>query len=139
MAMNAAKTGGIRSEINVTPLVDVVLVLLIIFMVVIPILQMGYPVVTPPERPADAPPPRAQLLVRLDGAGRIFLNREQVPRASFGARLRQATSGRGKAMVFLAADGALLYGEVAAFMDMLRNNGVENLGIVFDDIGPAGT
>ena len=54
MAMTGSSGGGIKSEINVTPLVDVVLVLLIIFMVVIPILQMGYPVETPPENKTAA-------------------------------------------------------------------------------------
>ena len=57
----------------------------------------------------------------------------------FGARLKQVTANRGKKMLFFAADGELSYGQVADFMDVVRNNGGENLGIVFDDIRPAGT
>ena len=139
MTMNATAAKGVRSEINVTPLVDVVLVLLIIFMVVIPILQMGYPVVTPPARPDDRPAPTDQLVVRLTADGKVFLNREQVLMAALGARLRELTADRGKKMVFFAADGALPYGQVAELMDLCRNNGAEKLGIVFDDVKPAGT
>ena len=139
MTMNATAAKGVRSEINVTPLVDVVLVLLIIFMVVIPILQMGHPVVTPPARPGDRPAPRDQLVVRLTADGKVFLNREQVLMGALGARLRELTVDRGKKIVFFAADGELPYGQVAAFMDLCRNNGAEKLGIVFDDIKPADT
>ena len=57
MSMDVGSSGGIKSEINVTPLVDVVLVLLIIFMVIQPMLQMGYEVETPPEVKSATPPP----------------------------------------------------------------------------------
>jgi biopolymer transport protein ExbD len=138
MAMNVGGGGGLKSEINVTPLVDVVLVLLIIFMVVIPILQMGYPVETPPEnKNAQFVPPSAdQLIVRMDLEGRTYLNKEEVPMAQFAQRLK--AMNRGKKVVFFAADGELPYGQVAEFMDLCRNNGAEKLGIVFDDIKPAG-
>ena len=139
MGMNVGGGGGLKSEINVTPLVDVVLVLLIIFMVVIPILQMGYPVDTPPENKTAAvvPPSADQLIVRMDRDGRTYLNKEEVPMAQFGGRLKQMN--RGKKIVFFAADGEIPYGQVAEFMDLCRNNGAEKLGIVFDDIKPAGT
>ena len=139
MGMGVGGAGRLKSEINVTPLVDVVLVLLIIFMVVIPILQMGYPVETPPENKTAAivPPSADQLIVRMDRDGRTYLNKEEVPMAQFGGRLKQMN--RGKKIVFFAADGEIPYGQVAEFMDLCRNNGAEKLGIVFDDIKPAGT
>ena len=139
MGMGVGGAGRLKSEINVTPLVDVVLVLLIIFMVVIPILQMGYPVDTPPENKTAAvvPPSADQLIVRMDRDGRTYLNKEEVPMAQFGGRLKQMN--RGKKIVFFAADGEIPYGQVAEFMDLCRNNGAEKLGIVFDDIKPAGT
>jgi biopolymer transport protein ExbD len=138
MAMNLAGGTSLKSEINVTPLVDVVLVLLIIFMVVIPILQMGYPVNTPPENKSTfvVPPSADQLIVRMDADGRTYLNKEEVPLQSFGARFKQVSANRGKKMVFFAADGELPYGQVADFLDLVRNNGGENIGIVFDDIRP---
>jgi biopolymer transport protein TolR len=139
--MNVAGGSSLKSEINVTPLVDVVLVLLIIFMVVIPILQMGYPVNTPPVNKQNfvVPPSADQLIVRMDRDGRAYLNKEEVPLPSFGPRLKQVTANRGKKMLFFAADGELPYGKVADFLDVVRNNGGENLGIVFDDIRPTGT
>jgi biopolymer transport protein ExbD len=139
MSMNVGSGSSLKSEINVTPLVDVVLVLLIIFMVVIPILQMGYTVNTPPENKTFVQPITTdQLIVRMDRDGRAFLNKEEVPMAQFGVRLKQVTANRGSKLVFFAADGELPFGQVADFMDLVRNNGAKNLGIVFDDIKPAG-
>ena len=139
MSMNVASGSSLKSEINVTPLVDVVLVLLIIFMVVIPILQLGYPVNTPPENKTFVQPITTdQLIVRMDRDGRAYLNKEEVPIAQFGIRLKQVMQDRGSKLVFFAADGELPYGQVADFMDLVRNNGAKNLGIVFDDIKPAG-
>jgi len=141
MGMSAGGGSSLKSEINVTPLVDVVLVLLIIFMVIIPILQMGHPVNTPPENKSNfvAPPTADQLIVRMDRNGHAFLNKEEVPMANFAVRLKQVTENRGNKIVFFAADGELFYGQVAEFMDLCRNNGAPNLGVVFDDIRPAGT
>jgi biopolymer transport protein ExbD len=139
--MGVGGGGSLKSEINVTPLVDVVLVLLIIFMVVIPILQMGHPVNTPPENKSNfvAPPTADQLIVRMDKTGRTFLNQDEVPLASFAGRLKEVTQNRGNKIVFFAADGDLEYGRVADFMDLCRNNGASNLGVVFEDLRPAGT
>ena len=138
MGMSAGGGAGIKSEINVTPLVDVVLVLLIIFMVIVPVLQMGYEVHTPPKVESAVPPPTKadQIIVRMDAQGRTFINKEEVALGSFGSRLRSATMGREKDVVFFAADGELDYGQVARFMDLCRDNGARNLGIVFDDLRP---
>src|SRR5579863_3284467 len=128
--------GGIRSDINITPLVDVVLVLLIIFMVAVPLLQMGYPVQVPPKVKTNTPMPdqNDQIIVRLDAQGQPWINKMQVAKADFADALRRAMTGRASKVVFFAADGELPYGDVATFMDLCRNNGVENLGIVFDDL-----
>ena len=140
MAMNMSSTGGVRSEINITPLVDVVLVLLIIFMVVTPLLQMGYEVQVPPKVESVAPPPMDdQIIVRMDAEGRRYINKTVVPEADFGARLREAMTNRASKVVFFAADGELPYDQVATFMDLCRDNGAQNLGIVFEDLRPAGT
>jgi biopolymer transport protein TolR len=136
MGMSAGGGTGVKSEINVTPLVDVVLVLLIIFMVIVPVLQMGYEATTPKKVESAVPPPMKsdQIIVRMDASGRTFINKEEIPITSFATRLRSATTGREKDVVFFAADGDLEYGKVANFMDLCRNNGAENLGIVFDDL-----
>lgn len=142
MAMNVSGGAtGPKGDINITPLVDVVLVLLIIFMVVTPLLQMGYEVQVPPKVESAAPPPDMsdQIVVRMDVNGAKYINKQQVPDAQFPAKLGEVLKGRQSKVVFFAADGELDYGKVAAFMDEVRDNGVQNLGIVFDDIrtGPA--
>ena len=137
MAMNVGSAGGVRSDINITPLVDVVLVLLIIFMVVTPLTQKGYGVQVPPKVETAAPPPtQDQIIVRMDAEGRTFLNKEQIPYAQFGQRLAQAMTNRSQKVVFFAADGELTYDKVAAFMDLCRDAGAQNLGIVFEDMRP---
>lgn len=136
MAMSVGSGGGIKSDINITPLVDVVLVLLIIFMVVTPLTQMGYDVQVPPKVETAVPQPNQdQVIVRMDLQKRYFINKEQIPLAQFPQRLQQAMVNRSSKVVFFAADGELPYGDVAAFMDLVRDNGVQNLGIVFEDIG----
>lgn len=141
MAMNVSAQGGVRSDINITPLVDVVLVLLIIFMVVTPLLQMGYEVQVPPKVETAAPPPSMddQVIVRMDADGRMFINKQMIPEAQFGAKLREVLTGRSSKVVFFAADGELEYNKVAKFMDLCRDNGAQNLGIVFDDMKGGGT
>jgi biopolymer transport protein TolR len=138
MAMDVqGGAGGIRSDINITPLVDVVLVLLIIFMVAVPLLQMGYAVQVPPKVTTATPQPDAdQIIVRLDEQGHAFINKTPVEEADFPGRLRNALTGRQNKVVFFAADGELAYDKVATFMDMTRNAGAQNLGIVFEDMRP---
>jgi biopolymer transport protein TolR len=140
MAMNVGATGGVRSDINITPLVDVVLVLLIIFMVAVPLLQMGYDVQVPPKVEAAAPPPmnQDQIIVRMDASGQTFINKTQIPLDQFGGRLREALTGRQSKVIFFAADGELPYDKVADFMDLCHDSGAENLGIVFDDLRGGG-
>ena len=136
MSMSVGSSGGIKSEINVTPLVDVVLVLLIIFMVIQPMLQVGYEVETPPEVKSATPQPQnnEQIIIRMDADGKTFINKEEVSKARFAERLRTAMTGREKKLAFFAADGELTYEKVVEFMDLCRNNGAQNLGIVFDDL-----
>jgi biopolymer transport protein TolR len=111
---------GIRSEINITPLVDVVLVLLIIFMCFTPVIQLGHPVQVPPTKKGPAAPPEPQLILRLDRGGRIYLNSLEIPRLQLAAKLEEVLSTRSTQVVFLAADGELPYGQVADFLDGLR-------------------
>jgi biopolymer transport protein TolR len=140
MAMNIpGGEGGVRSDINITPLVDVVLVLLIIFMVVTPLLQMGYEVQVPPKVESVAPPTlEDQVIVRMDAEGNYWINKQRIPKNEFGGKLSDALTGRQSKVVFFAADGELEYDKVADFMDLVRDNGAENLGIVFDDMKGAG-
>ena len=140
MAMNVSgASGGVKGDINITPLVDVVLVLLIIFMVAVPLVQMGYPVQVPPKVQTAAPPPmEGQIIVRMDAQGQTYINKSMFPLSEFGGKLRDALTGRQSKVVFFAADGELSYDKVADFMDLCRDSGAENLGIVFDDLKGGG-
>jgi len=135
MAINVGASGGVKSDINITPLVDVVLVLLIIFMVVTPIVQMGYDVQVPPKVETAVPQPMEnQVIVRMDRDGSTWINKQNVAKSEFPAKLREVLTGRSAKVVFFAADGDLPYADVADFMDMCRHNGADNLGIVFEDM-----
>jgi|SRR5664280_1018782 biopolymer transport protein ExbD len=141
MAMTGGKMGDMKSDINITPLVDVVLVLLIIFMVVTPLLQRGYETKVPPKQVTNTPPPTNldQIVVRLSEDGGMFINKEQYTERDFLNKLEEITRGRENKVVFFAADGNLPYDKVARFMDMCNDHGAKNLGIVLDDINPTAT
>jgi biopolymer transport protein TolR len=139
MTVSGASGGGYKSDINITPMVDVILVLLIIFMISVPLLQMGYPVQVPPKVQTAAPPPMEdQIIVRMDAQGQTYINKTPIPLSEFGGRLREALTGRQSKVVFFAADGELSFDRVADFMDLCRDNGAENLGIVFEDLRGGG-
>lgn len=129
-------SGGVRSEMNIVPLIDVVLVLLIIFMVVIPVTQVGYEVNVPPKKQDDvqsiADP--NQLIVRVDRNGAAYINQEQVTDDRLPARLKEILATRRQRIVFFAGDGEVEYDRALTVLNLVRESGTENLGIVFDDL-----
>ena len=134
-AVGGPAGGGYKSDINITPLVDIVLVLLIIFMVITPLLQMGYDIKVPPKAQLDTPqPPSDQLIVSIAPSGRLYLNKEQLDKQQLGLRLSEILKNRRDKTVFFSADDAVTYGEVAAVMDIVRTAGAKNLGIVLETV-----
>ncbi len=136
MALTVGPSGSLKADINITPLVDVVLVLLIIFMVITPLVQVGYDTKVPPKTESTAAPPPSsdQIIVRLETDGRIFINKEEVLERDFPNRLREVIKNRETKVTFFAAAGELPYDRVMKFMDMCRNAGAQNLGIVLDEL-----
>ena len=144
MGMDLGGHGGPKSEINVTPLVDVVLVLLIIFMVVQPLLQRGYEVQVPPNAPAqqpNTPPPMDQIIVSLTANKEYYLNKQKVEPANIEALLRELLKGRGSKVVFFSAEDTVKYDDAMRLMDTVRNSGSGdkkvNIGIVMDWVNPS--
>jgi biopolymer transport protein ExbD len=134
-AVGGPASGGYKSDINITPLVDVVLVLLIIFMVITPLLQMGYDVKVPPKATVENPPPALdQLIVSFTRQGRIYLNREQLDAQTLSLRLSEILKNRRDKTVFFSADDAAGYGDVARVMDIVRTAGAKNIGIVLETV-----
>lgn len=130
--------GGFRAEINVTPLVDVVLVLLVIFMVVTPLLKQEQPVelpITKASRPADD---TRQLTLTIAADGSLTLDGAAIARDRLGERLDAIFAGRDDRTVFLAADRSLGYATVVEVIDACRAAGVTAIGLVTEKAPPAG-
>ena len=128
------RSGTLKADINITPLVDVVLVLLIIFMVITPILQLGYDTNVPPKDTAVSAPTLDQVIIRMEGDGRLYINKEEVGEREFPTRLQQVLRGRESKVTFFAAAGTLSYERVMYYMDMCKNNGAQKLGIVLEEL-----
>ena len=130
--------GAAMSEINVTPFVDVMLVLLIIFMVAAPLLTAGVPIELPET--AAAPLPQEQeepLAVTVAADGLVLIGSAEVPRDELVTRLRAIAGERESDRVFLRADGSVPYSEVMVVMGALNAGGFRNIGLVTDPGGPS--
>jgi biopolymer transport protein TolR len=135
MAMSAGGSGDYKSDINITPLVDVVLVLLIIFMVITPLLQMGYDVKVPPKsNTPDAAPNLDQLIVSLTPQGKMLLNKQELSAPQLATQLSSILKNRRDKTIFFSGDDASLYGDVARVMDICRSAGATNIGIVLETV-----
>jgi biopolymer transport protein ExbD len=133
MSMSVGGAGEYKSEINITPLVDVVLVLLIIFMVITPLLQTGYDVKVPPK--STNPNPQIdpdQLIVSLTGQGKLFLNKQELTAPQLATQLSSILKNRRDKTVFFSGDDQATYGDVARVMDLCRTSGATNIGIVLE-------
>ena len=134
-----SRAGGARpmAEINVTPFVDVMLVLLIIFMVAAPLMTVGVSVELP-KTAANALPSEQEepLAVTISADGRVAIMTTEVPLEDLVNRLRAIATEREGDRVFLRADGAVPYEQVVQVMGALNRGGFSNIGLVTDAGGP---
>ncbi len=122
--------GGLASEINVTPFVDVMLVLLVIFMVTAPLMQQGMDVNLPETTTEPLQMSEEPLVLTVQRDGRTFLAREEIAADGLAAKLAAVFAARGDKELFLQADREAPYGLVVKAMAAARSAGVTKLGIV---------
>ncbi len=121
---------GPVAEINVTPLVDVMLVLLVIFMVTAPFMENGIPIQLPKAKTKAIEKGENPVTLTLTKENRIYLNKEEVYLANLAARLSLLFKSRNRKEIFIRADGALPYSAVAVAMATVKNAGIDKIGLV---------
>jgi biopolymer transport protein TolR len=129
-ADSSSGRNGAISQINVTPLVDVMLVLLVIFMVTAPILQQGVQVNLPQARAGAVPGQEEQLVVAVARNGRIYLNDNAVSMSELGKKLRGVRGLQPNRQVFVRADQDVRYGVVMKVIAEIKQAGIERVGMV---------
>ena len=132
MDLGGAK-GGIKSDINVTPLVDVMLVLLIIMMLVAPLMQQGVPVKLPvASNYVDKPETNNQTVVAIAANKTVYLNAKFIATEELGKKVEEALKDKTEKIVLIKADQEVDYSAVMAAIDQLHQAGVEDIGLVTD-------
>ena len=134
MAFSGGDTGSGRramTDINVTPLVDVMLVLLIIMMIVAPLLQQGVPVTLPlAANSSEKPETQDQTVVTIDRNKDVYLNAKPVPSGQLENRIKEILEDKSDKIVIIKADEEAPYSAVMDTMDELRHAGIEDMGLI---------
>jgi biopolymer transport protein TolR len=135
MDVGGAK-GGVKSDINVTPLVDVMLVLLIIVILIAPMLQKGVDVALPEAVNTDDKPDTSdQTVVHVDAKAQLYVNGIKLPESEVIARLQAVMESATDRTVYLKGDRDAPYGAIMAMMDSLRKAGIETVGLITEKPG----
>jgi biopolymer transport protein ExbD len=130
------KMAGVNSDINVTPMVDVMLVLLIIFMVITPMLQRGVSVnLAKTDNPIQMPEADREdsLIVAVMRDGRIYLNSDEVTAEALTDKVKDELAKRADKRIFVKADAGARYGAVVSVVDDVRSAGVDQLGLLTEE------
>jgi len=130
--MAVGTSSGPKSDINITPYIDILLVLLIIFMVITPVRQMDLEVKVPQPAPEDltAPPSADVIVVSMSETAQLAINQEPVGITELGAKLLEIYSARANKNMFISASAKLPYGDVVKIIDIAKGAGVQDVGLL---------
>ena len=141
MAMAAGgDSGGVNSEINVTPMIDVLLVLLIIFMIIQPLNRQTIPIQVPPPQTNAAPTgPSNQIVLEIKDDGTYAINGQPCPKDQLDAQIHSIYDARPTKLLFVKPGLNVIYQDVIDAMDVSRGAGVQVIGFTPADVAPAGS
>jgi biopolymer transport protein TolR len=136
MSMSTGGGGGLNAEPNVTPMIDVLMVLLIIFMVIVPSSRKALDVQLPDPNPAPTTStPTSQIVLEVLPGGQFTVNKQPVPAANLAQRLKEIYDPRPEKIIFVKGDPKVTYQDVIKAMDIARGSGVKVIGVPPKDAG----
>lgn len=135
MSMNVGGGKGAMADINITPYIDILLVLLIIFMVITPVSQLDLDVKVPQknENPEAAAAPNV-IVVSLGESGTVAINNEPISLINLGKELQKIYSERSNKNMFVSASARVIYGDVVKIIDIAKGAGVGDIGLITEEI-----
>ncbi len=145
MGMSSGGGGGVTSEINVTPMVDIMLVILIIFMVITPFLQQGVSVALPRDvnNPEEDPAiiKETSVVIAITDVGKLYVGKKEIDKEALKAEIDQKMANKSDAerIVYIRSDVNANYGTVVETINLIRDAGIDQIGLVADKKkGPGG-